>query len=83
MTITKKDLSEAINKALNDARHITDETHKLHHDFIQYLIEKQESRKKLWMKFKLSLVGSAALALVGFLMWIGKLIWDHLPPPNP
>lgn len=83
INLTKKDFEDALDQALNKGRQITDETHKTHHDYVQYLIERSEARKKLWMKFKLSLVGTIATSFVILLIWIGKTIWTHIPTPAP
>jgi len=76
MTITKKDLSDALDEVLNKKRVIDDDTHKLHHQFIAMQIEKQERRDELFRKFQASFVGGVALGLLGFLGWIGKYVLD-------
>lgn len=84
MTITKKDLADALDKALSKKRVIDDDTHILHHQYIEMELEKRENRKRLWMKFKLSLIGGIALSLLGFLGWLGKLIVEALQSgPHP
>lgn len=76
MTITKKDLSDALDEVLNKKRIIDDDTHKIHHQFIALEIERRENNKKLWMKFKMSLIGGIALGVLGFLGWVGKVVLD-------
>ena len=72
MPVSKKELIEALDEVLNKKRVIDDDTHKLHHQFIEMELEKRENRKLLIDKFRLSFVGGVALALLGFLVWAGK-----------
>ena len=82
MTITKKDLTEALDEVLNKKRVIDDDTHKLHHQFIAMEIERRETNKKLWLKFKMSLIGGVALSVLGFLGWIGSLLVETFRSGN-
>lgn len=79
MNLTKKDLISALDEALN--KHpIDDSLHKTHHDFIQMEIERRQNNKKLWMKFKLSVVGTIATGVIAGLVWIGTLVVDTFNP---
>ena len=74
MSINKEDLIDALREVLHEEREIEDDTHQLHHEFIEMELQRRESRKKLWERFKLSFVGGVALAVLGGLGWIGALI---------
>lgn len=82
MTITKKDLTDALDEVLNKKRSVDDDTHKIHHKFIAMEIERRENNKKLWMKFKLSFIGGMALGILGFLGWIGALLVESFKSGN-
>ena len=80
----KAELIEALQEVLQNRRHVTDEEHADHHAYIAMQIAKKERRDELWRKFRLSMVGSVAVAVVGFLIWVGGLIVTALastPPP--
>lgn len=73
--LTPKVFKEILTEVLHEKRVVDDDTHKIHHEYIQMRLEDRERRQKLWMKFKLSFVGGLALAVLGFLIWIGELIF--------
>jgi len=73
MTLKKEDLIDALDEVLNKKRIIDDDTHKMHHEFIQMELERRENNKRLWMKFKLSAVGAIATGIVTGLMWVGSI----------
>lgn len=76
--MNKEELTEAMREVLHEHRQIDDERHALHHEFLEMEIEKRERRKALFLRFKNSFVGGLALAILGFLGWIGKLVIDAL-----
>jgi len=54
------------------------EIHAQHHDFIANEIARRKDRVEVALKFKNSFVGAIAVACVGGLGWIGKLILEAL-----
>jgi hypothetical protein len=67
---------EVLTKVLNQNRAISEERHKLDHDFTTVLRERYKKREAMWEKFRLSLIGGIAMMLLGGLTWIGKAVWD-------
>lgn len=47
-------------------------------EFITILVQREERRKKHWEKFQLSLIGGAAMVLLGWLAWIGSVVLEAL-----
>lgn len=49
---------------------------------LKEFIDERRNRKKMWNKFRLSLIGAVAVAIVGFLTlpltWIGALIVEYI-----
>jgi len=74
--MTPEQIKAAVSEAL-DERGI--KQHEDHHDFIQEMIAKSERRQALWQRFRLSLVGAVATALVGLLALFGKWIVENSP----
>lgn len=74
--LTKSDLAEALDDALNKKRAINNETHFDDHEFIRLLKEREQRRERRVEKFKMSMIGSAAVGAVGFLVWVGGLVID-------
>lgn len=81
--LTKKDLQDVVREAFNERSAIGGEQHHVDHEFIQMLKVREERRIARIEKFKMSLIGGTAMALVSGLIWVGALIWDyghHTPP---
>jgi len=72
-----KEMADAMHKVL-DERGIPAKVHHEHHDFVEYLIEKQRRKEALVKKFQMSLIGTAATGLIAVLVWIGKIVVDHI-----
>lgn len=72
--LTKRDLKEALDDALNARRTVDDDLHRRHHEYIEMELERKEAREANWAKFKNSFIGGLALAILGFLGWIGSLV---------
>ena len=70
-------MTEVMHKVLDD-RGIPAKVHHEHHDFVEYLITKQRRKEAFIKKFQMSLIGTAATALVGALIWVGKIVVDHI-----
>ena len=84
--ISKEELIEVFEVVMNRGRTIDNETHNHHHRYVDIQIKKYEKRQQMWEKFKLSLVGTIATALVGWLIWFGTTIWnlfDHTGGNHP
>ena len=83
-----KKIAEAIKGALDETNRYTwslhaeftewREIHTQHHEYIALEIERRKRREDALMKFKNSFVGAIAIACVGGLGWIGKLILEAL-----
>jgi hypothetical protein len=76
--ITKEELIEVLDQALNSRRTVDDELHRRHHEYIELELERRENRKRAWEKFRNSFIGGLAVAALGFLGWIGTLIIEWL-----
>lgn len=76
--IEKEELEKILKRVLNENRTIDNKTHDFHHRMYERDLERRKQWRELWMKFKLTLVGSLAIAIIGFIGWIGKLILEHL-----
>lgn len=77
----KKELAEVLREVLHDHRQIDDDMHASHHAYIEMEMKRKERHSELLQKFKLSLVGTAAMAVVGFLIWVGKLVMTAAAHP--
>lgn len=78
--MTKDEIITAVHEALDARRSLDNDTHAEHHAFIQMMIDDRARHAELWKKFQSSLVGGVALAVLGSLGWVGKLIleaWQH------
>ena len=74
---TLDDIYDALHHVL-DERGIDGKTHMEHHAFVEYLIDREKKKEERWEKFKMSFIGTIATATAGGMIWVGKLIWDHL-----
>lgn len=70
----RDDLKAVLEEVLHQKRTIDEETHITHHRFVQRQIERDERRQELFRRFRLSFVGGLAMAVLGFLGWLGTLI---------
>lgn len=73
----KESLKEIISDVLNQGRKITDETHKLHHDYIQHQMEKDIRRQAMWKKVVDTWIGALAIAAISGVAWVGNLILEY------
>jgi len=85
--IDEQTLERVITKVLNarEARHEHDELMERRCKFVDELIDREQRRRDAWKKFKMSFIGGLALAVLGFLGWVGTLIVEffrHGPPPG-
>jgi preprotein translocase subunit Sss1 len=84
--VDRAELTEVLQEVLQARRQVTDEEHVDHHAYIALQITKKERRDELWRKFRLSAVGAVAVAVVGFLVWVGgailTMIANTSPPPG-
>lgn len=72
---------ETLAKAIMKAFEQHDAIYPLHredHDFIQMLKRREERRIQTWNKFRMSFVGAVAIGVVSLLMWVGKIVIDHI-----
>jgi len=74
--LTKEDMQDIIEAVMNRGRTIDNETHAAHHKYIEMELERHKNKKAMWMKFKMSMVGTIATAIVGWTVWVGTQIWD-------
>ena len=74
----KHELIIAITEALDKRRSVTDEIHGEHHAFVALMIAKEERRLARVEKFKNSVIGALAVALVTGLGWVGSLVLEAL-----
>jgi hypothetical protein len=98
MSIDAAELEIIITRVLHEKRSITDESHVIHHNWIEaqmrcadeqetlcewvrLQIEQQHIRNERWKKFESSFIGGIAIAAVGFLIWVGQLIWHSRDIP--
>lgn len=81
--MTPEQFKMALNEVLNENRTVEQEVHTADHKliaelkpyFIQWM-ERQKRISKLWQKFQLSFIGSAAVVVVSGLVWVGSLILE-------
>lgn len=71
-------LENALNKVLNEGRSITDEQHKLDHDWLTRQREKDRKWDARWEKLQTSIIGGLALAILGGLGWVGKIVVENI-----
>lgn len=76
--MTEDNLEEMLERVLNKKRVVDNETHAIHHKFIQAYMERWERRQLLLQKFKHSFVGALAISMFGGLIWIGKAILEYI-----
>lgn len=74
----EKQLESVLEKVLNKKRAVDNETHASHHEFLKVYIEDYHRRREMWRKFRMSIVGTAGAAIVGFFVWLGTHIINHL-----
>ena len=79
MSLEKEDLVQALDEVFNKRRgNITDEQHKLDHDFVQELIHKRQRREAWIGKAKSTALGTIVVifisGVVSGLAWVGNLI---------
>lgn len=67
----KKDIVDAVSIALEQHQNVYPDTHRA---FVEILILREETRRQRIEKFKLSFIGTVAVAAVGLLIWIGQLV---------
>jgi len=73
MTMEKDELVKALSEALD--LHFSDkEIHQSHHEFVEMLILERKKREEMWTRFRQSFIGGLALAVLGFLGWLGTLV---------
>lgn len=70
----RAELVAAISEALHDHRSVTDEVHKEHHAFIEFMIEREKRRAERVQTFQRSFIGALAVGAVTALAWVGKTI---------
>lgn len=51
-------------------------------EWVKLQIEREHKREQRWAAFESSFIGGIALAILGFLGWVGNLIW-HSRDLNP
>lgn len=73
----REEMTALLNAVLDSRDRIDKERHRADHEFIDLLRAQHQARQELWKKFQTSLVGGAALAVLGGLGWIGALIIEH------
>lgn len=71
LALTQEQLDQLLEKA-----HVLAGYPVEHRAFVQLLIEDRANRRVLWQKFQASLIGGAALAILGVLGWIGTLVLE-------
>ena len=76
-------LENALTKVLNEGRSITDEQHRLDHEWLERQRENDRKWAARWDKFQTSLIGGLAVAILGGLGWIGKIVIDNMTRGNP
>jgi len=76
--LTKIDLIEALDEALNQRRNVNDELHLRHHEYIEMELKRREGREELWKRFRSSLVGGLAVTTIAGLGWVGTLIIESV-----
>lgn len=60
----KEELIEALQEALNSKRVIDNDTHKIHHQFIEMMIKKEERSVERWEKIKTQVWGWGIVAVL-------------------
>ena len=78
--MNKDELTEVLKEVLHE--HKVGTYPETHRKFVDMEIQRRESRKELWRRFKLSFVGGLALAVLGSLVWIGELVIEALKHGN-
>lgn len=65
--MTKDDLVEAINEALDCRQCIDNEKHCMHHEFLQGIIDANTARKKMYDSIATSVIQWGAVSLLAYL----------------
>lgn len=65
--MNKEELVEALQEALNSKRVINDEAHKIHHQFIEMMIKKEERRIERWEKIKAQTWAWGIISVLGII----------------
>lgn len=72
------ELKQVIHDTINELYAVHECYPEVHRKFVEMQIKREERRQKLWMNFKLSFIGGLALVVLGWLMWMGTVIVEHL-----
>lgn len=71
-------LENALTKVLNEGRSITDEQHRLDHEWLERQRENDRKWAARWEKLQTSIIGGIALLILGGLGWVGKIVIEHI-----
>lgn len=71
-------LENALTKVLNEGRSITDEQHRLDHEWLERQRENDRKWAVRWEKLQTSIIGGIALLILGGLGWVGKIVIEHI-----
>lgn len=74
----KEELKAILNEVLHENRKIDNETHQIQHQWIEMKMANEQKWYARWEKFQASLIGGIALAILGFLGWIGNIVLNHI-----
>ena len=73
MTLTRKDITEAVNEVLTARRSIDETSHFEHHNYVGALIERERKRTERNEKIKTQVIGWGVVTAIG---GIGYAIWE-------
>ena len=80
----KTELIEAFGRTLDARRNIADKDHKVHHDFVQTMIEKEKRKAERIEAVKTQVAGWATiLAIGGFVLGMGRYVVEWLSKNGP
>lgn len=78
MSIDVESFEVTLRKVLNEEREITQGQHTADHEFVKMMREKAVKWDARWEKLQTSMIGGFALAILGGLGWIGKIVIDYV-----
>ena len=76
--MTPEEIREIIRDTILELKSADDCYPEHHKKFVDMLIKRDERRQERWKKFTLSFIGGTALVIVGWLIWAGTVVLEHL-----
>ena len=68
----RDDIKQMLHDVLTEYKAINDETHAIHHSFIEMMINKEERKQQRWETIKTQVGGWSLILALAF---IGQAVW--------